>query len=94
MANAHTFFVGKEGVLVHNDVHHICSNKHKFWSDKFRDLFDKAGLGKFKNGNKRKDILNDPQNKIKVDGHKGPHAEQMHQQTFDRLQNALDKGGG
>ncbi len=52
--------------------HHIATNKHREWSEKFRDLFKQYGIGKFKNGKWRKDVLNDPRNKVQVDDHKGP----------------------
>ncbi|WP_100089935.1 AHH domain-containing protein [Snodgrassella alvi] len=44
-----------------------------------------------KNGNWRKDVLNDPLNKIDVPGHKGPHPEEMHQEIYKRLKQASDK---
>ncbi|CAI8797975.1 hypothetical protein EMIT0P2_10492 [Pseudomonas sp. IT-P2] len=44
-------------------THHIATNKHKVWSERFRALFKQNGLGKFKNGKSRKDVLNDPLNK-------------------------------
>lgn len=93
VSNAHTFFVGLDDVLAHNAIHHLCTNKNKDWSDKFRDLFDKYGLGRFKNGRRRKDVLNDPLNKVDVPGHQGPHNPDMHAQTYDRLDNAGRNGG-
>ncbi|PIT61871.1 RHS repeat-associated core domain-containing protein [Snodgrassella alvi] len=72
-------------------THHLATNKHSYWSDLFRDLFKKNGLGKFKNGNWRKDVLNDPLNKIDVPGHKGPHPEEMHQEIYKRLKQASNK---
>ncbi|WP_346976345.1 RHS repeat-associated core domain-containing protein, partial [Bacteroides xylanisolvens] len=75
-------------------VHHICTNKNEEWSDKFRELFRKYGLGKFKNGNERKDVLNDPLNKVYVPGHKGPHSEEgFHSEIYDRLKQAGEIGG-
>ena len=65
----------KNKKLKKDPVHHIATNKHSIWSDRFRELFKKNGLGRFKNGNWRKDILNDPLNKVTVPGHKGPHPE-------------------
>ena len=73
-------------------VHHIATNKHSIWSDRFRELFKKNGLGRFKNGNWRKDILNDPLNKVTVPGHKGPHPEAMHQEIYKRLSEASELG--
>ncbi|MDR6841144.1 RHS repeat-associated core domain-containing protein [Pseudoxanthomonas sacheonensis] len=94
ISNAHTFFVGADGVLAHNAVHHVCTNKNKKYSDKFRDLFEKNGLGKFKNGNSRKDVLNDPLNRLDLPGHQGPHNPEMNQQTLDRLRDADRNGPG
>ncbi|MDE6231916.1 MAG: AHH domain-containing protein, partial [Lachnospiraceae bacterium] len=74
------------------DCHHIATNKHSKWSDKFRDLFKKNGLGKFKNGKWRKDVLNDPLNKVNVPGHKGPHPKEMHEEIYRRLSEASDIG--
>ena len=73
-------------------VHNIATNKHSIWSDRFRELFKKNGLGRFKNGNWRKDILNDPLNKVTVPGHKGPHPEAMHQEIYKRLSEASELG--
>ncbi|EBS7636327.1 hypothetical protein CDR68_21705 [Salmonella enterica] len=79
--------------LACNPIHHLATNKHKTWSPRFRALFDKYGLGRFKNGNLRKDILDDPLNKVAVPGHKGPHSEPgFHQTIYDRLKNAADAG--
>jgi hypothetical protein len=88
VANAHTFFAGEEGTLVHNARHHLCTNKHSYWSDKFRTLFRKAGLGKG-----RKDPLNDPRNLRDIPGHKGPHPDEMHADIYNRLKNAYDRAG-
>ncbi|HFI3509722.1 TPA: AHH domain-containing protein [Escherichia coli] len=71
----------------------MATNNHKTWSPRFRALFDKYRLGRFKNGNIRKDILDDPLNKVAVPGHKGPHSEPgFHQTIYDRLKNAADAG--
>ena len=43
-------------------------------------------------GNWRKDILNDPLNKVTVPGHKGPHPEAMHQEIYKRLSEASELG--
>lgn len=48
--------------------------------------------GRFKNGKCRTDILNDPRNKVRVPGHKGPHPEEMHQKIYTILSNASKKG--
>ncbi|WP_024470280.1 RHS repeat-associated core domain-containing protein [Treponema pedis] len=74
--------------------HHIATNKHREWSEKFRDLFKQYGIGKFKNGKWRKDVLNDPRNKVQVDDHKGPHNEEgFHESIYKRLEEAGEKGG-
>lgn len=73
-------------------THHIATNKHAKWTPKYRVLFEKNGLGKFKNGKSRRDVLNDPLNKVDVPGHKGPHPEGMHAEIYKRLQNASRKG--
>jgi RHS repeat-associated protein len=73
-------------------THHIATNKHAKWTPKYRVLFEKNGLGKFKNGKSRKDVLNDPLNKVDVPGHKGPHPENMHAEIHKRLKSASRKG--
>ncbi|KRP72963.1 type IV secretion protein Rhs [Pseudomonas paralactis] len=73
-------------------THHIATNKHAKWTPKYRVLFEKNGLGKFKNGKSRRDVLNDPLNKVDVPGHKGPHPDGMHAEIYKRLQNASRKG--
>lgn len=70
----------------------MATNKHSTWSKEFRKLFKKNDLGKFKNGKWRKDVLNDPLNKIDIPRHKGSHPEHMHQEIFDRLLAASDIG--
>ena len=57
-------------------------------------MFKKYGFGKFKNGKERKDVLNDPRNKVDVRNHKGPHNEEgFHESIYDRLDEAGKKGG-
>ncbi|MFY0575780.1 AHH domain-containing protein [Cystobacter fuscus] len=65
--------------------HHIATDKwdkatHSGgpWSPRFRDLFARAGTS-----------LNDPANKVRIRGHKGPHPEEYHQEVFDRLSEAM-----
>ena len=57
------------GLSYDKPIHHIASNKHKTYSSLFRFLFKRYGLGRFKNGRERKDVLNDPKNKVAVEGH-------------------------
>ncbi len=65
--------------------HHIASNKWWDstknggpWSPRFQRLFDRAGLS-----------LDDPANKVRVQGHKGPHPREYHEEIFDRLTEAM-----
>ncbi len=85
-------WVDEFGLRCNAPIHHIATNKHSVWSDRFRELFKKNGLGRFKNGNWRKDVLNDPLNKVAVIGHKGPHTEAMHQKIFNILSEASENG--
>nr|WP_242499359.1 AHH domain-containing protein [Flavobacterium sp. 140616W15] len=82
------------GLSAYAPTHHIAINKDKKWDSKFRTLFRKHGFDKFKNGRERKDVLNDPRNKVDVVGHKGPHSEKnFHKKNYDRLTKAGKKGG-
>ncbi|MBZ4330963.1 AHH domain-containing protein [Corallococcus sp. AS-1-12] len=70
------------GVDADGPEHHIASNKFWTatnrggpWSPKFQRIFDKAGMS-----------LDDPANKIRVPGHRGPHPEAYHQKVFDALE--------
>ena len=82
------------GLSSYAPIHHIATNKHVDWADRFRDLFRQYGLGKFKNGKERKDVLDDPRNKVSVPGHKGPHNEEgFHESIYDRLEKAGREGG-
>jgi len=65
--------------------HHIATDKwdkatHSGgpWTPRFRELFARAGMS-----------LNDPANKVRIIGHKGPHPEEYHQEIFDRLRKAM-----
>jgi hypothetical protein len=65
--------------------HHIATDKwdkathgNGPWTPRFRELFARAGMS-----------LNDPANKVRVRGHKGPHPEEYHQEIFDRLSEAM-----
>ncbi|MGE6757249.1 AHH domain-containing protein [Corallococcus interemptor] len=64
--------------------HHIASNKFWTatnrggpWSPQFQKIFDKAGMS-----------LDDPANKVRVPGHKGPHPEAYHRKVFAVLDRA------
>ncbi|NPC46154.1 hypothetical protein D7X99_17975 [Corallococcus sp. AB032C] len=70
------------GADVDGPEHHIASNKFWTasnrggpWSPKFQRIFDKAGMS-----------LDDPANKVRVPGHRGPHPEAYHQKVFDALE--------
>ena len=80
------------GLSYDKPIHHIASNKHKTYSSLFRFLFKRHGLGRFKNGRERKDVLNDPKNKVAVEGHKGPHGEDYHKEIYNRLEAAGARG--
>ncbi|MBZ4396476.1 MULTISPECIES: AHH domain-containing protein [unclassified Myxococcus] len=65
--------------------HHIATNKNDVsstrggpWSPRFRKLFARAGME-----------LKDPENIVRVSGHKGPHPKKYHDAVFLRLQDAL-----
>jgi hypothetical protein len=64
--------------------HHIATDKwteatHSGgpWTPKFQKIFDKAGMS-----------LNDPANKVRVNGHVGPHPQEYHEHVFEALRNA------
>ncbi|MBN9681156.1 MULTISPECIES: AHH domain-containing protein [unclassified Corallococcus] len=70
-------------------VHHIATNKwweatHNGgpWSPQFQRIFDRAGMS-----------LDDPANKVRVPGHKGPHPEAYHQRVHSRLNEAMEDCG-
>jgi hypothetical protein len=72
------------GVDTEGHEHHIATNKWWEstnqggpWSPKLQDLFDKAGMS-----------LDDPANKVRVQGHKGPHPREYHEEIFERLNSA------
>ncbi|QSQ16941.1 AHH domain-containing protein [Myxococcus landrumensis] len=65
--------------------HHIATNKNDLsaarggpWTPRFRRLFARAGM-------ERKD----PENIVRIAGHKGPHPKKYHDMIFLRLQDAL-----
>jgi hypothetical protein len=64
--------------------HHIATDKwpdatHSGgpWTPKFQELFDRAGMS-----------LNDPANKVRIRGHKGPHPQEYHEEVYRRLREA------
>nr|WP_224240943.1 AHH domain-containing protein [Hyalangium gracile] len=65
--------------------HHIATDKwleatHSGgpWTPQFQKLFDRAGMS-----------LNDPANKVRVRGHRGPHPEEYHREIFRRLRDSM-----
>ena len=65
--------------------HHIATDKwldatHSGgpWTPRFQELFDRAGMS-----------LNDPANKVRVRGHKGPHPQEYHEEVYERLRRAM-----
>ncbi|XWX18236.1 AHH domain-containing protein [Melittangium boletus] len=63
------------------DIHHIATVENEKsparggpWTPKFKEFFDKAGMS-----------MDDPANKVRVPGHKGPHPREYHAEVFERL---------
>jgi hypothetical protein len=76
----------KHGEGEAGDLHHIATVENEKstlrggpWTQRFKRLFDKAGMS-----------MEDPANKVRVPGHKGPHPKQYHQEVFDRLKAAVE----
>ncbi|RYZ38227.1 MAG: hypothetical protein EOO71_24970 [Myxococcaceae bacterium] len=72
------------GVDAEGHEHHIASNKWWSatnrggpWSPQFQKIFDRAGMS-----------LDDPANKVRVPGHRGPHPEAYHQSVLRALDRA------
>ncbi|RKG56246.1 hypothetical protein D7X30_24920 [Corallococcus sp. AB011P] len=68
-------------------VHHICSNKNPIsdatggpWTPRCEKVFKKAGM-----------TLEDVANKVRLNGHKGPHPERYHKEVMDRLERAVER---
>jgi A nuclease family of the HNH/ENDO VII superfamily with conserved AHH len=73
-------------VDVEGPEHHIATDKwtdatHSGgpWTPRFKKLFDRAGMS-----------LDDPANKVRVKGHKGPHPEEYHREVYRRLNDAVE----
>jgi hypothetical protein len=69
------------------ETHHIatiCNEKSTLrggpWTPRFREIFAKAGMK-----------LNDPVNKMPLEGHRGPHPERYHQLVHDELRVATSR---
>ncbi len=84
----HVYRVGSLRTLVHNTcpiarkfdgpIHHIASNKDAIFASRFRALFDKAGVS-----------INSPWNRMRLQGHVGPHGKFYHQLVYNRLRKAV-----
>ncbi|NMO21443.1 AHH domain-containing protein [Pyxidicoccus fallax] len=66
--------------------HHIATNKWKDathsggpWTPQFQRLFERAGMS-----------LDDPANRVRVPGHKGPHPREYHEEVYRRLREAME----
>jgi len=65
-------------------VHHICTDKNEVsetsggpWTPLFEGFFKDAGM-----------TLNDNANLIRINGHKGPHPREYHEEVFNRISEA------
>ncbi|ADO70238.1 AHH domain-containing protein [Stigmatella aurantiaca] len=68
-------------------VHHICTNKNLAsaasggpWTPQCEKIFKKAGMS-----------LEDAANKVRLNGHEGPHPERYHKEVVDRLERAVER---
>lgn len=66
------------------EVHHICTDKNEVsdasggpWTPRFERIFKRAGME-----------LKDRTNQVRIQGHKGPHPREYHQEVLDRLNRA------
>jgi hypothetical protein len=67
------------------DIHHICTDKNEVsetsggpWTQQFERYFKQARMD-----------LDDAANKVRVNGHKGPHPREYHQAVLDRIASAM-----
>jgi hypothetical protein len=67
------------------DVHHICTDKNEVseqsggpWTPIFEPFFEQAGMS-----------LNDPANLVRINGHRGPHPAEYHQEVRIRINQAM-----
>src|SRR5262245_29431249 len=87
VADFHTYFVGEGRVWVHNglcdvvrgQIHHIATDKaiKSGFTEKFQQIFKRAGKS-----------LQDPANRMLLEGHAGWHPAAYHQYVLDRLDGA------
>lgn len=68
-------------------VHHICTNKNPVsavsggpWTPLCEQIFKKAGM-----------TLEDVANKVRLNGHEGPHPERYHRRVINRLEQAVSR---
>ncbi|RUO92457.1 hypothetical protein D7Y11_14720 [Corallococcus sp. AB018] len=68
-------------------VHHICTNKNLIsdaaggpWTPKCEKVFKKAGM-----------TLEDAANKVRLNGHEGPHPERYHTEVLQRLNRSVSR---
>ncbi|WPB75528.1 AHH domain-containing protein [Archangium violaceum] len=76
----------KQGDDEAGDIHHIATVENEKstlrggpWTQRFKKFFDKAGMS-----------MEDPANKVRVPGHKGPHPKEYHERIYRRLQDAME----
>jgi hypothetical protein len=67
------------------EVHHICTDKNEVseasggpWTPQFERYFKQARMD-----------LNDAANKVRIDGHRGPHPREYHQEVLERISKAM-----
>ena len=67
------------------DIHHIATVENEKsparggpWTPRLKKFFDKAGMS-----------MEDPTNKVRIPGHKGPHPEAYHQEVYERLEKVV-----
>ncbi|KFA86779.1 hypothetical protein Q664_52225 [Archangium violaceum Cb vi76] len=72
---------GEEG-----DIHHIATVENEKstlrggpWTPRLKRFFDKAGMS-----------MEDPANKVRIPGHKGPHPKAYHERIYQRLVAAME----
>ncbi|WP_395847264.1 AHH domain-containing protein [Cystobacter fuscus] len=69
------------------DIHHIATVENEKsparggpWTPKLKELFDKAGMS-----------MEDAANKVRIQGHKGPHPREYHERVFQQLRDAVKR---
>ncbi len=68
------------------EIHHICTDKNEVselsggpWTPRFERIFRRADLK-----------LSDEANLVRIQGHKGPHSREYHQEILDRINRATE----